>query len=262
MKKILIIFHLCFVCSWLCIDLGRPFLGEYFTIRSRLLLYEYVLAIPSPQVTTDQRILREQASEELSSEVRSQLSQEYLALVNYANRPVWQKMGDGILFLWTKVPFLESFWIISSLLLGIALLKGKPNAAHAAWFLPCLILTQLWLFPPKIPNQTETLFPTESWLLSHYSQKTLPSSFAGQHQVIQAAWEEFLLQEWSAAPSAAERERRLVSGYLHFQTAQLLHQKQESHSMGVGWLTLGFISSLLIAYFHQENNRKQPIPAV
>lgn len=262
MKKILVIFHLCFVCSWLCIYLGRAFLGEYFTIHSRLLLYEYVLAIPTPQVTTDQRILREQASAELSSQVRSQFTSEYLALLHYANRPVWQKMGEGIFFLSTKVPFIESLWILSSLVLGIALLKEKPNAAYAAWFLPCLILTQLWLFPPKTPHRTEASLPTESWLLSHYSQKTLPSSFAGQHQVIQAAWEDFLLQEWSAAPSSAERQRRLVSGYLHFQTAQLLDQKQESQSMGVGWLTCGFISSLLIAYFHQENRRKQPIPTV
>ncbi len=242
--------------------LGRPFLGEYFSIRSRLLLYEYVLAIPSSQFTAEQIALREQASQELSPEARSQLKSDYLDLVRYAERPILQKLGEGVWFICTKVPFIESFWIASSLFLGIALLKGRSSAIPATWFLPCLVLTELWLFPPHLDRRTDPFFPTESWLLSHYAQHNLPPSFAGQHQAIQKAWEEFLLQQWSLAPTFADRERRLVSGYLHFQAANLLNQREESRVVGAGWLTLAFLSSLLVAYSHQEKRRKQPIPAV
>lgn len=236
--------------------LGRPFLGEYFSTRSRLLLYEYVLAIPSSQFTVEQIALREQASQELSAEVRSQLKADYLDLLHYGERPILQKLGEGIWFICTNVPFIESFWIASSLFLGIALLKGRSFAAPAAWFLPCLVLTEMWLFPPHVDRRTDPFFPTESWLLSHYAQHSPSSSFAGQYQVIQDAWEEFLLQEWSLAPAFAERERRLVSGYLHFYVAKLINQREESRLMGAGWLILAFLSSLFVAYFHQPKDEQ------
>lgn len=261
LKKILVIFHLCVTCSWLFIYLGRPFLGEYFDVRSRLLLYEYVLAIPSAAFTKEEMVWRKQATEELSLEVLEQLNDQYRQLQIYAHRPIWKKMKEGVGFLFVKVPFIELVWIIGSLVVGIGLLKGRAMASQMAWLLPCLILTEVWLFPQNLRQPIDTLMPKESWLLSHYSKQALPPSFARQRQVLEEAWEEFLLKEWSFAPIDSERERRLVSGNLHFQAAKLLQPSLELDSMGAGWLTFAFVSSLFLAYSHQEKRIKQPISA-
>ena len=236
-------------------------MGEYFDVRSRLLLYEYVLAIPSAAFTEEEMVWRKQATEELSLEVRQQLNDEYQQLQLYAQRSVWKKMGEGVGFVLIKVPFVELVWIVGSLAVGIGLLKGRVMASQMAWLLPCLILTEVWLFPLNLRQPTDTLMPKESWLLSHYSKQALPVSFARQRQVLKEAWEEFLLKEWSLAPIDGGRGRRLVSGNLHFQTAKLLQPRQESISMGVGWLTLAFVCSLFVAYSHQERRGKQSILA-
>lgn len=168
-------------------QLSQPFMSDYFSIKSKITLYQFILNSPEKLslLTKEQKQSIENGNEFWSKMLNeSFLSKTTRSLVNLFN-----------------LPLLNQLWLIASILLPILILLKVEGALHAAWLFPMIafaIATDNQWYGVK-PNLSEelALFPKESYLLETYTPEALRLNPFQQRDPLIEAWKKYLVVEWA-----------------------------------------------------------------
>ncbi len=227
-QRLMAIGQLCLAFSLMLWYVIQPFMGEYFSLRSRMLLYEYVMGtsdILKSRKGQEEKIERQTKRFQQLVESEQQLVKTaYQQLQAYAKRPTFQKLKDGIQTLIQKIPPFEQAWIFFSITIAILILLKVEGAQSAAWLLPLIVLAyavdnQLTGKSPS-PHPDSTLFPTEERIIEHYLNEPFSSSPRQQKEQLEKGWKRYLIENWSTNHTENE-EVRVEEGEFRFTLARL-----------------------------------------
>jgi len=276
-QRFLVIIQLCLTFSVIFWFFAQPFMGEYFSIRSRMLVYEYVLGTSNFVKNQENlKVKLERNSirfEQLPLFEKKVITQGYQNLQNYAQRPASVKIADGLKILFFHIPPFQLAWLFFSLILGVMLLLNKTGAPQAAWLLPIIALCygidnhQNGKILP--PSEDIGLFPSEKQIIEEYSGNRMMKSIISQNE-LKEAWDFYLVNHWTNKPKSASPlqldSNQLEEAEFNFTTARLmflgsakpnlwistLHEK--SHPI---LLALYFIWNLYFAWMMNKSRLKQ-----
>ncbi len=210
-QRVMAIIQLCLALSLLCWYLAQPFMGEYFNLRSRMLVYEYVMK-------------QGELFEKLPDTEKQLLNHEYQKLQVYAQRPTLEKIENGFRSLIQKVPPFEQAWIFFSIVISIYLLKKKEGAKSAAWLLPLIALAfaldNRLTGKPAVSAPDYSLFPSEEAIIRDYLKEPFSTSPNEQRKQLEKGWNHYLIENWSSE-SSASHEQLLEDAEFNFTVARL-----------------------------------------
>jgi hypothetical protein len=225
-QRIIAIGQLCFAFSLLFWYLFQPFMGEYFALRSRMLLYEYVMGTSDILKSRNKAQLEHQSHrfKQIPIDEQKLLKDDYQQLELLAKRASLKKIEDSLRVLIQNTPPFEQAWIFFSITIAILILLKKEGAKQAAWILPLIALAyavdnQLTGKPSSF-SPDYFLFPTEETIIQHYLDEPLASSPLEQKKQLERGWNRYLMAHWSS--NAHENENgQLEESEFNFTLARL-----------------------------------------
>lgn len=234
-QRLMAIIQLCFAFSLALSYLVQPFMGEYFSLRSRMLLYEYIMGTSEffkTQPNGDSKVKRQiDRFQALPLEEQQEIKKNYLQLQNYTTRPAIQKIFDGIHTLTRDIPPFEQAWIFFSILISILILLRKEGAATAAWILPLIVLAysidNQMTGKPQATSLDFFLFPNETDIAFYIPKEFHSLSILDQKKQLEIGWQNYLIDHWSIHPNP--KETALEEGEFQFTLARLkvLHSQPQ-----------------------------------
>jgi len=202
-QRIFAILQLCISFSLILWTVAQPFMGEYFDLRSRMILYEYAMGTSDILKKRGEEIKLEKQKErfaQLPDSEKNFILNDYQHLQNYAQRPVYTKILDGIKFFILGIPAFEIAWLFFSIVIAILLLLKVTGAKEAVWILPLLTLAYTidnrldGLPEKKAPDYL--LFPSEQLIIQKYTHEPLGSDLSLQRDQLRAGWNRYLVENW------------------------------------------------------------------
>lgn len=230
-QRLMAIAQLCIAFSLVLWYMFQPFMGEYFALRSRMLLYEYAMGtseILKERPEQGEKLARQvERFEKLPEPEKAVLKKDYQQIQAYAKRPALQKIGDGLHAFILEIPPLEQAWIFFSITIAILILLKSEGARQAAWLLPLLAAAyildnRLEGNSPYIPRDYK-LFPTEEIIVNDYLTEPLSSSPVTQKQQLEEGWKRYLVDHWSQnlKQDQKESEWKVEEAEFNFTIARL-----------------------------------------
>lgn len=199
------IIQLCLAFSLALWYVIQPFMGEYFNLRSRMLLYEYLMGTPTISKSKEHQLKQERQSQrfnQLSFSEQQELKNDYRQLQNYAARSSGQKIRDGMYRLITQIPPFEQAWIFFSIVISLLVLLKKEGAKQSLWLLLLIVCAYAAdnQLTGKIHSTSpdEQLFPQESLIIEKYLETPLSPNFFDQKEQLEQGWKHYLLDRWSS----------------------------------------------------------------
>jgi hypothetical protein len=270
-QRMMAIGQLCIAFSLLLWYAVQPFMGEYFTLRSRMLLYEYVMGTSDFLKTRSghEEKLERQAGrfKQLPEEEKAVLHKDYQQLQEYAKRPIFRKILDGFRTLMLDIPPFEQAWIFFSITIAILLLLKVEGAQLATWLLPLIILVYTidnQLTGKVFYSPDSYLFPTEKKIIRDYLKEPLSASPMEQREQLEVGWKRYLIDQWSTATSTSnEKNQRLEEAEFQFTLARLhlLHGQPRSEwlhtfhqKLGAFTLLFFLVWNILFAWAANRSN--------
>lgn len=279
-QRLIAIGQLCMAFSLLLWYVVQPFMGEYFNLRSRMLLYEYVMGTSDllKKKNGQEEKLERQAErfQLLPEDQKKILIEDYQQIQGYAKRPTFQKILDGLHTLLLKIPPFEQAWMIFSIIIAILILLKVEGAKLAAWLLPLIVVAY------SVDNQLAgkifsspdlKLFPTEETIIQNYLTEPLAASYLEQKEQLEKGWKRYLIDQWSINHKK-EESQRLEEAEFQFTLARLnlLHAQPRSEWLNTFHEKLSLISLLfflawnvlfawMVSRPYIPINLKAPIPA-
>lgn len=236
-------------------------MGEYFNLRSRMLLYEYIRGTSNAFNSTDSDKLQRNSARwrQLPSATQKTFLEEYENLQGYAQRPFLIKIKEGIEILFKQIPRLELAWILLASLLSILLLLKIEGVKHAAWLLPLVVCAyaidnQMNGENPK-KSRDAHLFPTESYLVEQHLKEPFSSSIEQQRKQLQQAWEAYLVDQWSSDNTPEDGEYNFTISRLQALGGLPLHNWKSDFNQKHSLFTL-VVYLMWNYYFARKMNRR------
>ena len=130
--RVMAILQLCVAFTLIAWHAGEPFLGDLFNIKSKLVVYQFVLGIKNE--ANAERFAR------LPAIQRQQIERNYNTLQKQYNLPFWDKLKRSFEIIFFGIPSFELAWILLSIIIPILLLKKVEGAVQAVWLLPLATL--------------------------------------------------------------------------------------------------------------------------
>ncbi len=223
-QRVFAITQLCIAFSLILWFAFQPFMGEYFFLKSRLNLYDYVMG--KGTVARDLNFKERQINrfELLNESQKKWINEDAHLLESVLKRPFTKKMEDGLLLLFFEIPSFELAWIVFSIIISIMLLKKKEGAKAAAWILPfitlCYAFSNYYTVTPPYKSPDLILFPQEHTLLQDYLKEPLSQSIEEQRSQLKRGWDQFLLSQWYTEKG---REHPLEEAEFAFTIERLKH---------------------------------------
>lgn len=240
-QRLMAIGQLCIAFSLLIWYAVQPFMGEYFTLRSRMLLYEYVMGTSDllKKRSGQEEKLERQAErfQLLPDDQKNGLIKDYQHIQDYAKRSTFQKILDGLRTLFIEIPPFEQAWIFFSITIAILILLKVEGAKSAAWLLPLIVVAY------SIDNQLTgkvsaspdlKLFPTEELIIQNYLEEPLAASPFEQKEQLEKGWKRYLIDQWSIHQDMTENQQ-LEEAEFQFTLARLnlLHTQPRSEWLNI-----------------------------
>lgn len=205
-QRLMAIIQLCLAFSLLLWYIAQPFMGEYFHLRSRMLLYEYVMGTSGgvkANADLEEKLSRQaQRFVQLSNLDQEWIRKDYQYLQIYAQRPFFQKVEDGLRRLIHHIPPFEQAWIFFSITLAILILLKVEGVKQAIWLLPLIVffyaLDNQLTGHPQSRSPDYELFPTEEMIVQRYLKGSLPPTFFEQKEQLESGWKKYLIDTWSS----------------------------------------------------------------
>jgi hypothetical protein len=242
------ILQLCIAFSLLLWYLFQPFMGEYFELRSRLLIYEYAMGTNEliAHRTEQAAALKEHKTRfaQLPKKEKEWILSDYRHIQHYAQRPAWQKVKDGLWTVLFEIPPFEMAWIVFSITIAILLLLQIEGSRQAVWLIPLIaaayIADNQLSSPPFYQSADLVLFPSEESLISQFIEKPIALNPLFQKAQLEKGWANYLAQSWSQTGDALE-------GEFNFTIARLgkLHNEPISKWARLHNQRVGLLSALL-----------------
>lgn len=267
-QRFLVILQLCFAFSAAIWYATQPFMGEYFSLRSRMLIHEYVMGksdlLKNQKQQGDKLERNAERFSLLPAADQKAIVDDYRQLQNFAQRPALAKILDGVRILLLNVPPFQLAWIFFSALIGILALLKVPGAKNAAWVLPLIALAfavdNRLTGHTAMPPPDTSLFPDEHLIVQEYLSPARELSQEG----LQEGWNNYLIAHWSS-PEQISQSEQLESAEFNFTRARLMRMINQppnswlasfDEKSSLGLLGLYFGWNL---YFAWILNRRYPL---
>lgn len=247
--RIMAILHLCLVFTIICWVGSWPFLGEMLEYKRQMFHFQTVLGggeLIERTYATQQEVLAKIDRYKVKFNSLPQEKKSYLlnayndAQELQRERGFMTQLNDSVEFVFVKSsPWLRA-WLLFSVIAAILLLKKSLGAPYAICILPLIIAFWWMQLGPNISlSKSDALYPTEKYLLTHYSANPFSSSISQQQKQLTQAWEGYLSSEWSIDGDVEDGEWR-------FQLARLELALEERKDREAS--TSGFLLCLLLIW--------------
>ena len=206
-KKVITILHLCFAFSYLSWLLILPYGKAVISQKSELALYEVVLEHSS-------------LFQELSSSDKLALSEGYEKTHNRES-PSFLRQVCSLFFL--EAPSFALAWLFFSIIICLLLLFQIEGAHKVVWLLPFLVVAYAYFTSQAPPIESESFFPSEDYVISHYADEENSSWFNKRKRLLQG-WHGYLITEWGQEQLSQESavfEKQLERALFAFNVARL-----------------------------------------
>lgn len=242
--RVCAIIQLCLAFTIILWYASQPFVGEIFTLKSRLLFYHDLMGIPSRDDLPQERLERLQRNTErfqkLPVSKQLQLKNEASKIQQQFGRSFFSKLGDvAKIFAFEFSPF-ELLWLILSIVIPIMLLKRVEGATQVVWLLPllvaCYALENRMVGIPAPPLADSLLFPSEQELISGYVERDLSPNVLEQQDQLIRGWHKYLVIHWgkdgekSLASDSKTMSQRVEDAEFNFTLARLESRSQQAVS--------------------------------
>lgn len=224
--RVMAILQLCLAFSLMAWQAGYPFMGELFDIKSKLLVYDYVMGAKDPAFA--------KLFAELPESKKNEVLSSYQDLKAHLGRPFFDKALDSIKSLFFKNSPFKLLWLFFSIVIPIVLLKKVEGATAAVWLLPvvtlCFIVQNRWYGSPPTSTKDSLLFPTEAVIVNEYLRHPLSPELSQQEQELRQGWELYLIKEWAKEEPSADSatfQNQKKKGDFAFNLARLPYLKIE-----------------------------------
>ncbi len=241
-QRLLAIIQLCLAFSFICWYAVQPFMGESFSLRSRSLIYEYVMGTSEMlkkdpgQIPKMERQAERFASLPLSD--KQLIAEDYKNLQKHTQRSAWIKIADGFRLLLVGIPPFELAWLLFSALISILILLKVEGAKQAAWLLPLIAFA--YAIDNRMtglttqPNPDFILFPSEEIIVKDYLRQPLHGNPDEQQVQLKKGWEHYLIANWLAQKNPdLSFEQQAEEAEFAFTIARLHHLHGQARS---AWL--------------------------
>lgn len=219
------IFQLCLTCAWMLLLFFAPFMGEYWTTRASLLLFETVTGVGEGRFIPHDKLLRHQERFlKLPPTVQTSVLEGYRQLELEAKTPAGVRLKRAInLLTHQEAPFLQA-WFIAGMVLPVLLLLRKEGSVAALWLLPlisaCYVLSHFFYSAAVPPSVDAQLFPTEEALKAYEDPALLHLS---EYARMQDAWNRYLLTHFAPkAPLATTLSTPLEEAEYQFTLSRVM----------------------------------------
>lgn len=190
--RVFAILQLCFIFSSILYILSDPFMGQYFQIKSDLLLFDYCLGFQSEA--------HKELFDSLPDDLKSSLLSKYAFLKEISETSFLEKLRSAFDQLLFKSSSYDLAFMLLSIVIPICLLKKVEGARSSAFILPLIIFAKLlqneWHLPEKKISQEIALYPKEEYLEKKYLNIPLSHlSVSQQQEELKRAWHFYLIEE-------------------------------------------------------------------
>lgn len=236
-QRFIAIAQLCLAFSLMLWYVVQPFMGEYFALRSRMLLYEYIMGtsdiLKNRQDQKDKLKRQSQRFGQLPLAEQQLLQEDYHQLQTIAGRSFFKKIEGGLKVLIQGIPPFEQAWIFFSITIAILILLKREGAKEAAWLLPLIVIAYAvdnqFTGKVSLPFPDEALFPTEEIIFHHYLHEPLASTPLQQKEQLERGWAFYLIQNWASQKNEGDKNV-LEEAEFNFTLARLKLLHIQSHS--------------------------------
>lgn len=260
-QRLLAILQLCVVFSAILWIIAQPFMGDYFAIKKRMLLYESVMGIPSlSKESRSIEALKKQQNwfNELPTNEKLQVTKAYQTLDHFLARSAAIKMIDGLQFFFKDISLLLLGWLVFSVIIPILVLKKVEGAKQVVWILPILAIAytanNIYYGVTPTISPDNPLFPTEKILIEKGFMNEISNlSLIEQKKQLEEAWNAYLIKTWnpdSKLPLLEYAQFQFTAARLKLLHAQpyftwLRTNHQKDHPL---WLSLYILWNFIFAW--------------
>lgn len=203
--RVCAIVQLCIVFTIVLWHMSQPFMGDIFTVKSKLLLYHDVIGIaPAEQISEakKERLERNAKRFETLSEVdKREILDNFHHTQDRLQRSFFNKLFRAFENLF-YLPVFEQAWLVLSLLISILLMKRVQGSQQAVWLLPlltlCFAIDNRWNGMPATFSEEEKLFPSEKVIVEDYLKQPLSDNIFDQQEQLKRGWNLYLVKEWTS----------------------------------------------------------------
>jgi hypothetical protein len=235
LTKTVIIIQLIFAFTAVLWIASIPFTGEHFVLKSKMMLYQFILGQDPHSNINAQRF------QSLPESKQEKIAKEYKRVLDYAARPFLSKLHDSFKIFFFETPRLELAWILFSILICILLLLRVEGATEAAWILPLIVMgysLSNWRHsqPEQLPPE-DRLYPTEQVIVEKYLKEPLGRDLRTQKEQLTRGWHYYLVQNWSKeAPALNSKafDKQVQDAEYAFHLARL-EIMQENQNLQAGY---------------------------
>ncbi len=218
--RILSIIQLCLAFTAFLFAAGSPFLTHHFDIKSKILLYDYVLGKTDPTSKAH--------FNELDEYQKDRLIAGYEELNKEASSSFFKKVEQSLNLILIKMSAFERAWILFAIVIPIMLLKKVEGAKQAVWILPLIALAYLCnnqtLEAPKISEEA-MLYPEEDWLAMKYLNTTIGEfPVLEQQSQLLKAWHHYLIDYYTKEKPSTDPDifhKQRVKGEFRFHLVRI-----------------------------------------
>lgn len=266
--RVMAILQLCLALMVLLWQLSQPFLGDFFAIRSKMAVYEYVMGSSNGSLLQKRNASRFQ---ELPPATQEVLKKNYARWQNKLQDSFLTKLRRSFEGLFFEMSLFEKIWLALALVLPILILLKVEGAIQAAWLLPIIAFAYA---VDNRQNGTTTglsaelqLFPTEIFLMEKYSAGEIDPSPFKQKEMLEASWQAYLIHEWAHATPSEETAAfngQVEEGEYAFTTARALAIKEaktpkfkrESNALFILYLLWNIAFAYTVTKYQRRNHLK------
>lgn len=235
--RICAIIQLCLAFSILLWNTSEPFVGEIFTLKSRLLLYQDVIGIPALDVSLNKKERLELNAERfkiLPLKIKNELVENYQIIQKQLQRSFWDKLKSVMsLFAYRISPY-ELAWIFFSIVISILLLKRVEGAQQAVWLLPLLAAAYAadsrWYGKDSQTLLESGLFPSEIEIVENYMTEPLSQDIFVQQEQMLDGWKRYLILKWGNQIPANDKfvfDQQFENAEFNFTLARIQLRSQQ-----------------------------------
>ena len=237
--RICAIIQLCLAFSVLLWNASEPFVGEIFTLKSRLLFYQDVMGIPAKDNISIEKVERLNRNADrfksLPNQTKNQLVDNYQVIQKQLQRSFLDKITSVISLFAHRISPYELAWIFFSIVISILLLKRIEGAAQAVWLLPLLAaayaVDSRWYGTSDQLSLESRLFPSEKELIENYIKEQLSHDVFVQQEQLLNGWKRYLIVKWGHQHPSEDHmifEKQTEDAEFNFTLARLeLRSKQK-----------------------------------
>lgn len=265
--RIAAILHLCLAFTLFLWITSQPFMGDLFSIKSEMLLYESLF---------DQS----QLMEKLPPSQQKNIESEYEALKSKLRTPFLEKFKTMLLLLFVHTPALKLTWLFFSFVIALMLLMRIEGAAIACWILPIITLSYAidnQMYMNSEPSDLDRgIFPSEKYIVLHYLEEPLSSDIYKQQAELTKGWQHYLVKEWAKENPADDRAvfmHQIAKGEFAFNLARLQVRKgnpilaieKPPQKQPIGILSLYLAWNCFfafMAYWYVARNDEKPVASL